>query len=187
LQGKANHVLSQEMTHQMLTPGKGNWGLGVEIGGDASNPYFSHGGVNAGFVNIFVAYENSGEGAVVMTNSENGGEIGDEIMHAIAAEYNWPDYRSTIRSTVSVDPKILAQYAGTYALAPNFDLVFTVENGQLMTQATGQPKFPVYAESDSRFFLTVVDAQVEFFKDDQGKITHLVLHQGGHDMKAPKK
>lgn len=187
LQGKANHVLSQEMTHQMLTPGKGNWGLGVEIGGDASNPYFSHGGVNAGFVNIFVAYENSGEGAVVMTNSENGGEIGDEIMHAIAAEYNWPDYRSTIRSTVSVDPKILAQYAGTYGLAPNFDLVFTVENGQLMTQATGQPKFPVYAESDSRFFLTVVDAQVEFFKDDQGKVTHLVLHQGGHDMKAPKK
>jgi len=185
--GKANHVLSQDMTRQMLTPGMGKWGLGLEIGGDAPNPYFSHGGVNEGFVSIFVAYENSGEGAVVMTNSESGGQIGDEILHAIATEYNWPDYRPRIRTTVSVDPKILAQYAGTYALAPNFDLVFTVENGQLMTQASGQPKFPVYAESETSFFLTVVEAQVEFFKNDQGKVTHLVLHQGGHDMKALRK
>src|ERR1035441_11081958 len=28
LQGKANHVLSREMTEQMMTAGKGNWGLG---------------------------------------------------------------------------------------------------------------------------------------------------------------
>jgi len=104
-----------------------------------------------------------------MTNSESGGQIGDEILHAIATEYNWPDYRPRIRTTVSVDPKILAQYAGTYALAPNFDLVFTVENGQLMTQASGQPKFPVYAESETSFFLTVVEAQVEFFQERSGQ------------------
>ena len=46
LEGKANHVLSVEMTRQMLTPGIGHWGLGVEIGGTISNPYFSHGGAN---------------------------------------------------------------------------------------------------------------------------------------------
>jgi len=58
LQGKANHVLSAEMTQQMVSPGKGNWGLGVEIGGSKDNPYFSHGGANEGFRCIFVAYEN---------------------------------------------------------------------------------------------------------------------------------
>ncbi len=31
--GKANHVLSIEMTRQMLTPGMGHWGLGLQIGG----------------------------------------------------------------------------------------------------------------------------------------------------------
>ncbi|MGD0630272.1 MAG: serine hydrolase [Terracidiphilus sp.] len=187
LADKANHVLSADMTRQMVTPGMGSWGLGLQIGGDASNPYFSHGGVNAGFVNIFAAYEKAGEGAVVMTNSEAGGIIGNEIMHAIAAEYNWPDWRPTVRAAVTVDPKILPQYAGTYALAPNFDLVVTVENGQLMTQATGQGKIPLFAESESKFFPTLIDAEIEFFKDDQGKVTHLVLHQGGHEMKAPKK
>jgi hypothetical protein len=37
------------------------------------------------------------------------------------------------------------------------------------------------------FFLKVVDAQVEFFKDDKGSVTHLVLHQGGHDGTGTKK
>jgi hypothetical protein len=30
-------------------------------------------------------------------------------------------------------------------------------------------------------------AEVEFLKDDQGRVTSLVLHQGGRDMTAPKK
>jgi CubicO group peptidase (beta-lactamase class C family) len=185
--GAANHVLSPDMTSQMLTARMGNWGLGLEMGGAKDNPYFSHGGVNEGFINIFAAYEKSGEGAVVMTNSDNGGPIGDEIMHSIAAEYGWPDWHPTVRTEIAVDPKLLPQYAGTYALAPNFDLVVTVENGQLVTQATGQGKVPLFPESETKFFPTVMDAEVEFVKDADGKVTGLVLQQGNHEMKAPKK
>jgi len=187
LDGKANHVLSADMTKQMLTPGMGSWGLGVQIGGAAENPYFAHGGVNEGFINNFVAYEKNGEGAAVMTNSDNGGALGDEILHSIAAEYAWPDWHPTVRTTVPVDAKTLAQYAGTYTLAPNFDLVVTVENGQLMTQATGQGKIALFAESETKFFPIVIDAEIDFVKDANGKVTQLVLHQNGHDMPAPRK
>lgn len=98
LAGKANHVLSAEMTKQMVTPGMGGWGLGLQIGGGAAHQYFSHGGDNAGFHNLFVAFEKIGEGAAVMTNGDNGGQICDEIMHSIAIEYNWPAYRPTERA-----------------------------------------------------------------------------------------
>ena len=74
---------------------------------------------------------------------------------------------------------------GTYKLAPNFDLAITLEGTQLMAQATGQPKFRLFAESTTRFFLKLVDAQVELFKEN-GKVTYLVLHQNGQDMKAMK-
>jgi CubicO group peptidase (beta-lactamase class C family) len=187
LAGKANHILSVEMTRQMLTPGIGHWGLGLEIGGTDSNPYFSHGGTNEGFRNIFLAYEKSGDGAVVMTSGDAGGQLGDVVMHSIAAEYAWPDYRPTIRTAVQVDPKILAQYVGTFELQKGFDLVVTLENGKLITQATGQGKIPLYAETETKFFPTVIPAEIEFVKDDQGKVTYLVLHQNGQDMKAPKK
>jgi CubicO group peptidase (beta-lactamase class C family) len=187
LEGKANHVLNREVTLQMLTPGMGSWGLGVQIGGSESARYFSHGGANEGFRNLFVAYEKSGEGAVVMTNGESGGQLGDEVMHSIAAEYGWPDWKPEIRASVKVDEKTLAQYAGTYQLGPGFDLVVTVENGQLMTQATGQPKFAVYAETENKFFPLDFPAQIEFVKDGDGKVNALILHQGGRDMKAPRK
>jgi CubicO group peptidase (beta-lactamase class C family) len=187
LLGKANHVLSTEMTQQMLTPGIGHWGLGVEIGGADSNPYFSHGGANEGFRNFFLAYENSGDGAIVMTNSDAGEELANEIMQSIADEYGWPDYHSTARVVLRIDPKILAGYVGTFELRKDFDLVVTSENGQLIVQAAGEGRIPMYAESEMKFFSTIIPAEIEFVKDAQGDVTQLILHRSGHDMKAPRK
>jgi len=46
---------------------------------------------------------------------------------------------------------------------------------------------PLFAESPTEFFLKVVDAEIEFFKDDKGIVSHLMLHQGAADIKAPPK
>jgi hypothetical protein len=87
---------------------------------------------------------------------------------------------------IQVAPQLLAKYAGTYDLGGT-DVTMTVENGRLMTQITGQPKFELFAESDTKFFLKVVPAQVEFFTDPSGAVTYLVIHQGGNDAKASRK
>ena len=187
LQGKANHVLSRELTQQMVTPGKGDWGLGLQIGGSPSNQYFSHGGVNEGFESLFVAYEHNGEGAAVMTNAQGGMRLASEIMGSIAAVYDWPDFRPVVRTAIKVDRSVLARYVVTYEIAPTFSVTFSLDGDQLMTQATNQPKFPVYPETETKFFLTVVDAEVEFFSDDKGQVSYLVLHQNGHETKGMKK
>jgi CubicO group peptidase (beta-lactamase class C family) len=187
LQNKANHVLSRDFTAQMLTPGKGNWGLGVELGGSASNPYFTHGGVNEGFQSLFVGYEHTGEGAIVMTNAVGGMQIANEIVRSIAVEYAWPDFRPTERTLAKVDSAILARYPGTYVATPTFGVVYTLEGDQLFAQATGQAKFPIFPESNSKFFMTVVDAEIEFHTDDKGFVDYLILHQGGHDYKEMRK
>ena len=91
------------------------------------------------------------------------------------------------RKEISVSPEVLAKYAGTYELAPGVTVAMTVEDGKLMTQITGQPKFELFAESERKFFLKVIDAQVEFFTDAAGAVTHLVIHQGGRETKAVRK
>jgi CubicO group peptidase (beta-lactamase class C family) len=187
LKGEWNHVLSQEMTKQMLTRGMGDYGLGLAIGGSASNPYFGHGGVNEGFESTMTAYEKDGEGAVVMTNAQGGSRLADEVMRSIAAAYHWPDFQPKVRATVTVDPKILASYAGTYELNPKFSLVVRVEDGHLVTQGTGQSSFDMLAESETKFFPTSFDAEIEFFKDAQGNVSHIVLRQNGRETKAMKK
>jgi len=91
------------------------------------------------------------------------------------------------RTAIALPPATLATYVGTYELRPGFDLAITLEGARLMSQATGQGKVALFAETETKFFLKVVDAQVEFFKDANGVVTHLVLHQGGADHKGPRK
>jgi CubicO group peptidase (beta-lactamase class C family) len=187
LQGKANHVLSRELTQEMVTPGKGNWGLGLQIGGSPSNPYFSHGGVNEGFESLFIEYEHNGEGAAVMTNAQGGMRLASEVTSSIAVAYDWPDFRPVVRTATKVDRSVLARYVGNYEIAPTLVVTFSLDGDQLMTQATNQPKFPVFPETNTKFFLTVVDAEVEFFTDDKGQVSYLKLHQNGHETKGVKK
>jgi len=57
----------------------------------------------------------------------------------------------------------------------------------LYLSATGQPKVPIFSETETQFFLKAVDAQIEFFKDEKGTVTHLMLHQGPADVKGSRK
>ena len=86
---------------------------------------------------------------------------------------------------VPLDATLLEAYVGEYRLAPTFSITVTREGNALFIQATGQPKFPLYAESETEFFLKVVDAQITFVKED-GRVSRLVLHQNGRDMPGEK-
>jgi CubicO group peptidase (beta-lactamase class C family) len=187
LRGDANRVLSSEMTKQMLVAGQGQYGLGLGIGGSSENPFFTHGGIDEGFESVLVAYQRGGDGAVVMTNAQGGYLLAEEVVRSVASVYGWPDFRSIVRETVKVDPAILSTYVGIYELTPTFSITITLENGQLMEQVTNQRKFPLFPESRSKFFVKVVDAQVEFFTAEAGQIAQLVVHQDGHDTRGERK
>jgi D-alanyl-D-alanine-carboxypeptidase/D-alanyl-D-alanine-endopeptidase len=81
---------------------------------------------------------------------------------------------------IAVDPKIFDRYVGKYQLAPAFVLTITRDEAHLYAQATGQPRFEIFPESETEFFLKVVDAQITF--GDKS----LVLHQNGMDMPAKR-
>jgi len=88
--------------------------------------------------------------------------------------------------TVKVDPKVYDLLTGKYELNPQFILTVTKENDKLFTQATGQQKVEIFPKSELEYYLKVVDAQITFVKDENGKIEKLILHQNGRDMPAKK-
>jgi len=91
-----------------------------------------------------------------------------------------------IRKVVKLDAKILKTYAGKYELQPGFILTVTLEGDKMFAQATGQQKVEIFPESETKFFLKVVDAQITFIKDKEGKVNQLILHQSGRDMPAKR-
>jgi hypothetical protein len=76
---------------------------------------------------------------------------------------------------------------GTYEATPTFSVVYTLEGDQLFAQATGQQKFPIFPESESKFFMKIVNAEIDFHADDKGQVYYLILHRGGRDYKEMRK
>jgi CubicO group peptidase (beta-lactamase class C family) len=101
--GHANHLLSKAMATEMLSPqmprvAENTWGddehpdrmgLGFFLG-DAGRPdRFGHVGDDEGFQAMMIMFGDSGQGAVVMANSQQGIRVGRFLLNNIATEYGW--------------------------------------------------------------------------------------------------
>lgn len=80
----------------------------------------------------------------------------------------------------------LAKFAGKYELAPGFVLTIRTEKNKIFAQATGQGEFEIYPKSPMRFFVKVVDAEIEFMGNENEEITKLILYQGGRELQGEK-
>lgn len=104
---------------------------------------------------------------------QNGAEQGEDAERT--------DEPIPTREVAQVDPAIYDGYVGQYELRPGFELTISRDGDGLFAKATGQPRFQIYPASNTKFFLKVVDAEVEFQVVD-GKAQSLVLYQGGLEM-----
>ena len=179
-------LLSAASLQKMTTPFKSDYAFGLAVHTANGHKVIEHNGGIEGF-NTALAYYPEDKLTVVVLANLNGGAPESIASNLAALARGEKVVLPSERKEIAVSPAILEKYVGTYELMPNFDIVVTLEGSQLMSQATGQSKFPMFAESETKFFLKVVDAEVEFFKNDKGDVTHLILHQGGHDLKGTKK
>jgi hypothetical protein len=116
------------------------------------------------------------------------GNVSEVVMEDRGTVSVWKKTKKAFdtRKELKVPESTLSLYVGEYELQPGFILAVTNEGDRLFTQATGQSKVEVFAESETRFFLKVVEANIEFVKDDSGKFTKLILNQGGRRMEAKR-
>jgi CubicO group peptidase (beta-lactamase class C family) len=87
--GRRSRLLAQPIASQMLSPQRGASGLGVVLQGRGPTLRFEHGGSNQGYRALMVGGVYSGQGVVVMTNSDSGGALLGDVLHAVEAEYAW--------------------------------------------------------------------------------------------------
>ncbi|MFL9841033.1 serine hydrolase [Sphingomonas sp. ST-64] len=168
------------------TPYKNGYALGIAVEAKDGVTTIEHGGGIEGF-NTSLAYDPDRKITVVVLGNLNGPSPGKLSKSLMTLARGGTVVLPAERKAATIAPEQLAQYEGVYELAPTFAITMRVKDGKLMTQATGQPEFELFPESKDRFFLKVVDAQVDFTRDAAGKVTGLILHQGGRSMPAPRK
>ncbi len=182
-------VLPATAREAMFTPFKDGYAYGWAITPPEKAPsgkrQVGHGGGINGFSTMITRVPDDRLVVIVLGNVDNvnTSAIARDLT---AIVYGKPYTTPVERTAITVAPEVLAKYVGRYELAPTFIITVTLEDGRLMSQATNQPKFPIYAESETKFFLKVVDAQLTFGKDAAGAVTDVTLHQNGRDQKAKK-
>jgi tetratricopeptide (TPR) repeat protein len=96
-QGKANHVLSEATTREMLKPQIEQIGLGFFLASHKNPEEFGHNGADEGFQALLIIFADSGKGVAIMANSDNGISVANALTQSITKEYGWnytPDQMS---------------------------------------------------------------------------------------------
>lgn len=181
-------LLSRATVTEMLTPSRASdqIGIGFFLEGKEPGVRFGHGGWDEGFVAQMTLYKDAGKGAVVMVNSNEGAPLIEEILRAVAREYDWPGYFPAEKKAVDVGPAVLDAYVGTY-VAKAFECSVTRDGGRLFLRLGSQPSLELQALSETEFHAIAVDVEVAFNKGDGGVVKGLSLKQSGQELAAERR
>jgi len=171
--GESAKVLTQEMTKLRLTPVLEDAALGVFVNSrvTGSLKYFNHNGGNEGFQCTAIGCRDNGEGVVVMTNSDNGSLIYEEIVNSVASVYNWKDYYlPEIKKVIDIDSSVLNKYPGKYFIDGRTAIFKKSDNG-LVINVVGDLFWKVFFTSDSDFFVREFRGFLRFKTDKDKKVT----------------
>jgi putative CocE/NonD family hydrolase len=96
--------------------------------------------------------------------------------------------QATQQVEIKINPQIFDAYVGQYQEEDDPDFIFSIfrEGDKFYGQATDQERFEIFPASETKFFLKITNAQVDFVRDTGGKVTSLIWHQGGKDFPARK-
>lgn len=178
-------VISPASLAKMTTPFKNDYALGVVVQTASGRRVVQHAGGIDGF-NTYLAYYPDSKLTVAVLANING-QTPNEIATKLADLAHGSAVQLTSeRKAITLPVATLSKYVGTYEVAPRVEMMIRLDGDHLTTQLASQPQFPIFAESETRFFLKVVDAQLEFLMDERGAVTHAILHQNGRDLKAPR-
>jgi CubicO group peptidase (beta-lactamase class C family) len=112
--GKSVSVLSKETIGMMLTRHKNDWGLGPALASKGDSLRFQHGGKNEGFTNNMIAFANTGDAVIVMTNADNGGALIGEILRSASNYYQWEFARQRIVELADPETYNIEKFLGKY-------------------------------------------------------------------------
>jgi CubicO group peptidase (beta-lactamase class C family) len=183
--GKSNKVLPKELIDKMVTPFMEQVGLGFFIDKRGNSVYFGHDGADEGFRAMMLMHRETGYGAVVMVNSDNG-QIMGEVMRSIAREYNWDEFLPAVSEIISLDATKLDEYAGRFKVNPDRILTVAQEAGKLVVRPTADAKFELLPIAEDTFIRRDANIKYRFVKGAAGVTEVQATLPAGNIVNAPK-
>jgi hypothetical protein len=138
---------------------------------DSGHRVIEHGGEWQGFATNIVRYPDDRLTVAILCNraAADAAYIAKKV-----AGFFIPELAPRTRVAVKPSPETLRSYAGDYRLEDRFTIKVTVAGDRLETIWRGQ-KMSMVPESETAFFEEDSDRTFRFIKDDNGKVSALVI------------
>jgi CubicO group peptidase (beta-lactamase class C family) len=160
----------------VLSDGKKiDYALGVAIGDYRGRRTVSHGGADAGYRSFVVWFPDDRLGVSVLSNVSNfnAGDVAYKVAEVYLGSKMAPapeKPKPAQRTFISVEPARLEQYTGDYQT--DLGLVhIAVRDGKLMATPAGQPTVELKPVGPARFYVELVNTEVEFVPNPGGAMT----------------
>jgi CubicO group peptidase (beta-lactamase class C family) len=179
-------VIEQMQEQGVLTNGnKIDYAFGINIGKYKGLKTIAHSGGDAGFRSHVRIFPEQQFAVTVLSNlgSCNPSSLCEKVADIYLADQISQETEE--KKIAKVDPAVYEAYEGKYKL-PIGLVTLTRQGDRLMGEALGEAKFELFPESETKFFLKIVDAQIVFQKDEQGQVNTFTLFQGGEEMVGEK-
>ncbi|MGQ9800882.1 MAG: serine hydrolase domain-containing protein [Candidatus Saccharicenans sp.] len=184
--GKSDGLISPSLARRMLSAQSAGSGYGFRLEGEHERFKLFLKGKTRGFRAALLIYPALGQGAVVMTNSENGGVLIEEILRGLAVVYGWPDYQPEEKPLFRLPSEVYQKYTGRYEVNENYFLDVDYQDYYLVVHPTGQAATKFYVETQTIFFSVDPFIRIKFNLDERGQVTGLVLWQEDYEVRATK-
>ena len=107
-----------------------------------------------------------------------GNQHGIEQLKKLGVEYTAKE--------IVIGNAMLNKFSGQYQLFPGFIITIRVDGDRIFAQATGQSELELFPQTEKKFFTKEVDAQMEFFTDENGSVNKMMLYQNNREMPGEK-
>jgi CubicO group peptidase (beta-lactamase class C family) len=174
-------VASQISLQQMFMPYRDGYGFGWKIQKESDRRLVTPGGGLRSYSTSILRYPDDDACVIVLSRSEStdAARVGHDLAAILfGMQYELP----TERKAIKLDPASYDDYVGRYALTSNFTLTVTKEGDHLKIQGTDQAKVDLFPRSKTQFFTSGSDAMINFVEIPNGRVTQMILQQGGHDI-----
>lgn len=173
LSGKSSTIISQKTAEQFTTPFVDPFmGLGIFLENRSGHMYFHHGGWNEGFSSRFIASKTSGDGIVVLTNT-NKPDFVEELVRSVAEVYHWPSFNVPVQKMQPLNQDDFRNIGRYKSRKYGFYKVY-LENGKLMTSNDTETPVEMIKVGENKYAFRNWNFTVKFEKNASSGKTDIV-------------
>jgi CubicO group peptidase (beta-lactamase class C family) len=182
-------VLSAASLKAMTTPSKVSHGFGVGVTTEDGMKLVEHNGAIEGFV-AHLAYVPKPRITVIVLSNVFGGAppaMGNQLVEVMLGK---TVVLARERKAVPISKEDLEKFEGTYQMSSGMLFTFTDRGGSLEMNAGGTIVPLLYQgvkEGHPRFYVGMVDGEVEFVPDPSGTMTTVLSHQHGNEQSGKRR